>query len=77
MAVRNGTSGLFNEEYSVNNIENANLYLGIGSDLSIVLGNPRMPNWNTAGRPAAPLDYVYGFNTDTSAIEVWTGSAWV
>lgn len=122
MAVRNGTSGLFNEEYSVNNIENAattaigyqafvnanrtiagtlgtavasgytgtvqngaaaefsknaNLYLGIGSDLSIVLGNPRMPKWNTAGRPAAPLDYVYGFNTDTSAIEVWTGSAWV
>jgi len=57
--------------------KNANLYLGIGSDLSILLGNPRMPAWNTAGRPGAPLDYTYGFNTDTAAIEVWTGSAWV
>ena len=29
MAVRNGTSGLFNEEYSVNNIENAaTTYIG-------------------------------------------------
>ena len=58
-------------------VSNAELYLGIGSDLSIRLGGPRMPFWNTAGRPAAPLDGVYGYNTTTGAIEVWNGSAWV
>lgn len=41
------------------------------------LGGPRMPFWNTAGRPAAPLDGIYGYNTTTGAIEVWNGSAWV
>lgn len=56
---------------------NAELYLGIGSDLSIRLGGPRMPFWTTGARPATPLDGIYGFNTDTNAIEVWSGSAWV
>lgn len=58
-------------------VPNTNLYLGIGSDLSIRLGPPRMPFWTTAARPAAPLDGVYGYNTTTGAIEVWNGSAWV
>lgn len=76
-AVASGYTGTVQNGAAAEFSKNANLYLDIGSDLSILLGNPRMPAWNTAGRPAAPLDYVYGFNTDTSAIEVWTGSAWV
>lgn len=56
---------------------NAELYLDIGSGLSMRLGGPRMPMWNTAGRPAAPLDGIYGLNTDTNTIEAWNGSSWV
>ena len=56
---------------------NANLYLGIGSNLSIELGLPRLPNWNTAGRPSPAKNFVYGFNTDTSTLEMWNGAAWV
>ena len=58
-------------------VSNAELYLDIGSGISMRLGGPRMPFWNTAGRPAAPLDGIYGYNTTTGAIEVWNGSAWV
>ena len=57
--------------------KNGNLYLYIGSDLSIMLGGPRMPTWNTAGRPPAPALGAFGFNTTTGAMEVWDGSTWV
>lgn len=57
--------------------ENATLYYDIGSNLSLPLGPPRMPNWNTAGRPSTPQDYEYGYNITTGAIEVWNGSTWV
>ena len=57
--------------------ENAGLWLDIGSKLSLPLDPPRMPNWNTAGRPSTPQDYEYGFNTTLGAIEVWNGSSWV
>jgi hypothetical protein len=57
--------------------ENSGLWLDIGSKLSLPLDPPRMPNWNTAGRPSTPQDYEYGFNTSTNTIEVWNGSTWV
>jgi hypothetical protein len=58
-------------------VSNAELYLDIGSGLSMRLGGPRIPMWNTSGRPAAPLDGIYGLNTDTNTIEAWNGTTWV
>jgi hypothetical protein len=60
-------------EYS----SNGNLYYDIGSNLSIMLGTFALSNWNTAGRPTSPRNYQVGFNTTTSKIELWTGSAWI
>lgn len=56
---------------------NRNLYYGIGSNLSAPLEAPRMPSWNTSGRPTTPELYSYGFNIDINATEVWNGSTWV
>jgi hypothetical protein len=58
-------------------VANAELYLDIGSGISMRLGGPRMPFWTTAARPVAPLNGIYGLNKDTNTIEVWNGSAWV
>jgi len=32
--------------------------------------------WNTAGRPATPVAGQFGFNTQTNALDIYTGSAW-
>jgi hypothetical protein len=57
--------------------KNSNLYLSLGSGLSMMLGLPRLSNWNILGRPSSPLPYTVGFNTDTSKLEMWNGTAWV
>ena len=54
---------------------NGNLYLGIGSDLSIMLGSLGIPSWNTGGRPSG--NFHIGYNTDTSKLELYNGVAWV
>jgi hypothetical protein len=36
-----------------------------------------MPIWGTLGRPAAPKDGDFGYNFDTSHLEVWDSTAWV
>jgi hypothetical protein len=41
------------------------------------LGGPlNLVGWTTAGRPSPPKNYAIGFNTDTSTLDVWNGSAW-
>ena len=54
---------------------NGNLYLSIGSDLSIMLGTLGVPSWNTAGRPAG--NFKLGYNTDTGKLELYNGATWV
>lgn len=56
---------------------NSNLYFMFQYPLSKMLGSPRLPTWNTAGRPSSPLAGNFGFNTQTSALEVYNGTAWV
>lgn len=56
--------------------QNGNYYLEIDPGLSIMIGVARMSNWNTAGRPASPLIYTFGYNTDTGNLEMWNGSKW-
>ena len=58
-------------EYSANE----NLYADIGSNLSIMLGVPGIPSWNTAGRPVG--NFKLGYNTQTGKLELYNGSAWV
>lgn len=39
-------------------------------------GAAQLPSWDTAGRPASPGLYSYGFNTDLQKTEYWTGTRW-
>lgn len=36
-----------------------------------------MNTWNTAGRPGSPVAGEFGFNTQTSSLDIYTGSGWV
>ena len=57
--------------------ENSDYYQAVGAGLYARYGHQRMASWNAGGRPASPVAYEFGFNTDTSKLEVWTGAAWV
>mgnify|MGYP006928495988 CR=1 FL=1 len=46
-----------------------------GTNLSWALP-PVINTWNTAGRPASPEAGRFGFNTQTNAFDIYTGSAW-
>jgi hypothetical protein len=40
----------------------------VDDDLPMVIGSPRLPTWNTSGRPTGGIG-IYGYNTDTDKIE--------
>ena len=43
-----------------------------------VPGGPlNLPSWATTGRPTAPAQGAFGFNTTLNTTEVWTGSTWL
>ena len=44
-------------------------------DFSIMVGSPKLPTWNTTGRPTG-VKGLYGGNTTTGKIEWYDGSAW-
>lgn len=56
--------------------KNASTYLEIGSGLSVLIGLPRIPTWNTAGRPKNPKAGTIGFNSQTQSLEFWEGNFW-
>lgn len=68
-----GSSGLNKPELS----KNASTYLGIGSGLSVLIGLPRIPTWNTLGRPKQPKVGTIGLNTQTRCLEFWDGNIWI
>jgi hypothetical protein len=55
---------------------NKQLILDSLGGLCLSLGTATIPIWNTAGRPATPKPGTIGFNTQTSALEVYDGSSW-
>ena len=55
------------------NPENSFIY---DEDFAMRLGPSRMSTWKTSGRPTAPLEGTYGYNIDTSKIEVYVGGNW-
>lgn len=56
--------------------ENKNLLIDSIGGKVLQLGTTRIPIWNTSGRPSSPKSGTIGFNTQTSALEIWNGSAW-
>lgn len=44
--------------------------------LCLQIGAPTLPIWDTAGRPSSSRAGTIGFNSQTSTLEVWTGSVW-
>jgi hypothetical protein len=55
---------------------NANKVLVTSGTASSWAFPPVINTWNTAGRPAAPVAGQFGFNTQTNALDIYTGSAW-
>jgi hypothetical protein len=49
----------------------------IGNGIYTIIGNPRIPTWNTTGRPQNPRRGTFGFNFLTNNLEYWTGTVWV
>jgi hypothetical protein len=53
---------------------NANLFVNTG-DIAVQFTGLKMSSWNTANRPP-PVEGLFGFNTETKAIEVYQGGIW-
>jgi len=43
----------------------------------IALGGVRMPTWGTSTRPSTPKKGEFGFNVETSKLEIYNGTGWV
>lgn len=56
--------------------KNISTYIDIGSGLSVIVGYPRIPTWNTAGRPKNVKAGTIGFNIETRCLEFWDGDIW-
>jgi len=57
--------------------KNAPLFMDIGNGLSTLIGNPRIPSWNNAGRPANPRAGTFGYNFQTNKLEFFNGNNWM
>nr|MBP9778921.1 hypothetical protein [Rickettsiaceae bacterium] len=57
--------------------KNAPLFMDIGNGLSTLIGNPRIPSWNNAGRPVNPRTGTFGFNFQTNNLEFYNGNSWM
>lgn len=56
--------------------KNSPFFINIGPGLSMMIGLPKIVSWNTAGRPKKAKKGTFGFNSQTSNLEYWDGTAW-
>ncbi len=56
--------------------KNSRLLIDIGQGLSMMIGLPKIPFWDTASRPKNAKNGTFGFNTQTKRLEYWDGKAW-
>ncbi len=56
--------------------KNSPLFIDIGLGLSMMVGLPKIPTWDTKNRPKKPGKGTLGFNTDTNHLEYCDGSSW-
>ncbi len=57
-------------------VKNQNFVYEVAPHISMMIGSPRMANWNGLGRPQNPVKGQYGYNVEHNQMEVWSGSAW-
>jgi hypothetical protein len=55
---------------------NKQLILDSLGDLCTQLGLPRLPTWNTTGRPSSPKEGTFGYNIETNAFEIYANGSW-
>jgi hypothetical protein len=56
--------------------KNTPIFMEIGNGLFTIIGNQRMPTWDTLGRPANAKNGAFGFNFETNSLEVYDGNFW-
>jgi len=49
----------------------------LGGGVSFMVGNQRIPSWNSTGRPKNPKLATFGYNFETKNLEYWTGLTWL
>jgi hypothetical protein len=57
--------------------QNQSILVEIGPGLSVMTGLPRIGSWKTGERPKKASRGVFGFNTQTNALEYFDGSHWM
>lgn len=50
--------------------------IAISQGLSVMVGLPIIPTWDSASRPKKGKAGIFGFNTETNQLEYWNGKAW-
>lgn len=57
--------------------KNANFYIEVEDDplMTMILGQPKFPTWNTLGRPTGTRG-IYGYNFETDKLEFYNGTNW-
>lgn len=56
--------------------KNSPIFIDLGQGLSVMVGLPRIPSWDTADRPKKPKVGTFGFNSQTNNLEYWDGKSW-
>lgn len=56
--------------------KNSPIFIDIGQGLSVMVGLPTIPSWDTADRPKKPKVGTFGFNSETNNLEYWDGKSW-
>jgi len=56
--------------------KNSPIFIDIGQGLSVMVGLPTIPSWNTTERPKKPPKGTFGFNSEANKLEYWDGTDW-
>ena len=57
-------------------LNRSSLFVNLGQDLSMMIGIPTIPVWDSMKRPERPKRGTLGFNMKTRNLEYWDGSDW-
>ncbi len=53
-----------------------NYFVDLGNGLSMMVGLPVIPIWQTKERPKKAKKGTFGFNSQTNSLEYWNGKNW-
>lgn len=52
------------------------LFIKVGPGISMMIGLPTVPTWDSESRPKKAGAGTLGFNTETNTLEYWSGTDW-